>query len=55
MTCNDSDRVDTNQHMQDIGNVDDIPSVIPKLQDYRKHKKHIPKFHNSMMNLKSPH
>ena len=38
MTCNDSDKVDTNQPMQDIGNVDYIPSVILKLQDYRKHK-----------------
>ena len=38
MTCNDSDKVDTNQPMQDIGNVDYISSVILKLQDYRKHK-----------------
>ena len=38
MTCNDSDKVDTNQLMQDITNVDYIPSVTLKLQDYRKHK-----------------
>ena len=38
MTCNDSDKVDTNQPMQDIGDVNYIPSVILKLKDYRKHK-----------------
>ena len=30
--------IDTNQLMQDIGNVDDILIVISKLQDYGKHK-----------------
>ena len=55
MTCNDSDRVDTNQPIQDIGNVNDILCVIPKLQDYKKHKNHIKIFIISMMSLKIPH